>query len=99
MVRKQIMQLHQLNILGQSQTLIPELERYKSIIWIGALSFEERCVASLQELVKTNVKIGKGILLEYDTMVFPKKDEVQKKEVNRKILLGLAKELFINVLY
>lgn len=42
-----------------------------SYVWIGALSFEPRCVGSLEEIYKQQRTLGKSVIVGYPTSVIP----------------------------
>jgi hypothetical protein len=45
--------------------------RGESLLWVAALSFEERCIASLERLIDAGAAPSFGLLLQYPTEVRP----------------------------
>jgi hypothetical protein len=70
------------------------IDKFQSILWIGALSFEERCTASLLEMQKNNFKLELGILLDFDTDVYPIKEYHFKKGLYEQNILTISNHLF-----
>jgi hypothetical protein len=57
-------------------------------IWVGAASFEDRCRASLQVLVKQGARISQGIVLNYPTRIQPEREGEVKRRQNLEAILG-----------
>jgi hypothetical protein len=53
------------------------------VCWIGAVSFESRCVGSLSSLVKGGFRIAKAIAFDYPTKLSPKNSGEQRRAANR----------------
>ncbi len=67
-------------------------------VWIGALSFEERCIGTLIQLRNMGVRLTDGILIEYDTGIVPQPEGEIKRALNKSRLMELAGGLFQNAL-
>ena len=70
----------------------------KMLMWIGALSFEDRCIGSIEYLSKINVQITKGILFNYSTEVYPRDDAERKRNKNLNIMKQHEGSVFKNEL-
>ena len=64
-----------------------DLER---VSWVGAASFEQRCYASLTALRARKVSIDSATIIEYDTVVRPRRQSRQLVIGNRKRLRDLG---------
>lgn len=54
----------------------------RPIRWVGALSFEERCRASITRLRELDIHIEEVVLFEYDTAVFSQSEDRRRREQN-----------------
>ena len=61
------------------------------VTWIGASSFEERCVGSLRALDKMGRDVVKTVGLHYPTRVTPRDADVQKRGRNKRAIERLLK--------
>jgi hypothetical protein len=55
-------------------------------LWVGALSFEERCVGSLAACEMDGVKCSNALILRYDSTIEPKRDADEKIAKHLRIL-------------
>jgi hypothetical protein len=58
-------------------------------LWVGALSFEERCTASPIALAKLGLRIAHGVLLDYSTSVYPAEEAKARRAANHDTITGL----------
>jgi hypothetical protein len=58
------------------------LDNSRRTVWLGALSFEERCVGSLVAIQNSGLHIDQGIAFNYDTQVFPLVEDKHKRATN-----------------
>jgi hypothetical protein len=75
-----------LRISDFSASLVPS-EQYP-ILWVGAISFEDRCRASLHVLAKQSALISQGIVLNYPTRIQPEREGELKRSQNLEFILG-----------
>lgn len=68
----------------------------KHILWVGALSFEERCKASIIELAKHNIKLKEGIFLDYRTKIYPPTEAEEQRNLIWDELQILGEEVFLD---
>jgi len=66
----------------------------KTSVWIGALSFEERCIASLQQLANLPTRLDRGFLLKYSTKVEPQYQDVRLRKGHLDIITRLGDRVF-----
>lgn len=66
----------------------------KHTCWIGALSFEDRCVASVQWLQSKSVHIESAVALNYSTQVRPALEDKRRREANRKAFKVVGQDVF-----
>src|SRR5258705_2746147 len=90
------MHLNDINISGETLSVESMVANSESTLWIGALSFEERCYAALMEVHKLKQKFKKGIILEYTTNVYPQNEERAKRKYNNEVISNLGKSIFDN---
>ena len=57
-----------------------------AVLWIGALSFEERCTASLAHLLRTAQPPASAVLFDYATAVYPAAQDRDRRRRNRNLL-------------
>jgi hypothetical protein len=74
-------------------TTYPSHLSNRSPIWIGAVSFEERCSGSLEYLKNNYIRLSKTILLDYQTRLVPDKFGESKRTLFRNKLLQLGEQL------
>jgi hypothetical protein len=64
------------------------------VLWLGAISFEERCVGSVETLARLNIDIASAVLLNYPTTIAtPRSEDERRRRHYRKRLttqLGAA---------
>lgn len=56
--------------------------RSGSAVWIGALSFEERCVNSIEMLSREEFSLDRTILLDYPTQAVPELQDLELRKVH-----------------
>lgn len=61
----------------------------KPIVWIGAVSFEARCVGSVRQLIDNGYRIDRAVAFDYPTSLLPRSDGELNREFNRRDLHGL----------
>ena len=75
------MKSYSITSIDSTQYLADVFARYEKIVWLGSLSFEERCKGSLIELDENMLKIDMGFALNYSTTLSPiLEDQVQRKK-------------------
>jgi hypothetical protein len=72
---------------------ISELQKRKNIIWLGAVSFEDRCTGSLEAIESAGIPVEKSILIEYPTKAMPKDADLKKRRKHRKKMTTCLKRL------
>jgi hypothetical protein len=70
-------------------------EGLRNVLWLGAVSFEERCKGSLEVLLKLGVKLKRGIALNYQTNVRPGPHAEDRRNENWRDLERLARTVMI----
>jgi hypothetical protein len=68
----------------------------KRSVWIGALSFEERCTGSLLKLRGIDAHLTDGIIVDYETSIVPHPDGETRRARNKSQLMELADGLIQN---
>jgi len=58
----------------------------RTVLWIGALSFEERCTASLARLLEVSQPPAAAVLFDYPTVVHPASQDRERRRRNRSLL-------------
>jgi hypothetical protein len=86
--------LHYMGKTGLSRVALA-IHDTRHALWIGALSFETRCVGSLAELHGANAKLHKGILLDYDTRVTPLREAASLRKDNLGVLKSFSEKTFV----
>ena len=54
--------------------------------WVGALSFEHRCLGSIRQMADFGLPIKKSIILKYSTSVYPKALSEERRDLHMKEL-------------
>ena len=62
-----------------------------SVMWVGAVSFEDRCTRSLQILRQEGIKLCRVCALNYGTTAYPADLDKEKRRNNASILRNLAR--------
>ena len=62
--------------------------------WFGAISFEDRCVASLRWLEQYGLRLGFAIAVNYPTDVKPHFEDKRRRQANRDLLHLTGKSVF-----
>jgi hypothetical protein len=70
----------------------------RPISWVGALSFEERCLASLARLDNLRLAVDEILLLEYNTTVVTREEERRRREKHYSLIWDCATRLSKNPL-
>jgi hypothetical protein len=65
----------------------------KQIFWIGAISFEERCLSSLEFIADRKLQLSKVILLEYSTQINYVETGEGQRLMNKEKLIEISKQL------
>ena len=88
--------MHLLENKGRSlpQQLAKAIERNQNCMWIGTLSFEDRCIASLSLLHEAGSKLDGAIAIEYPTTAQPEREDYERRKRNRGALLELGNDVF-----
>ena len=71
--------------LDQSETL-KCLSISEDTIWLGALSFEPRCVASILDVAGRRLKVGRGLLLDYTTEIHPLQEAEARRRAHKQLI-------------
>jgi len=79
-----------------SEVLRAAAESSTHSLWLGALSFEERCVGSLVQLSRENIKISQGIIVSYQTQVRPTEEAERRRKANWAVIKAEAGRVFAN---
>ena len=69
-------------------------EDFENIFWIGALSFEDRCMGSINSLLKNNLVIKKAFILDYLNVLLIPKESEENRSQNKRMMLILIKNQF-----
>jgi len=72
-------------------TLIAKLSKSRNSVWVGALSAESRCTASIMALTQQNLPIGKVHVLDYEAEIEPVSLATQLPNSQWEILRGIAR--------
>jgi hypothetical protein len=64
----------------------------RSVVWVGALSFEPRCVGSLRRLTDGGVAVDQALLVGYPTSVSPRRVDRERRRAHRGVLEELAEK-------
>jgi hypothetical protein len=72
---------------------IPEPQLDKPFIWLGAVSFEERCIGSLKRLHSLGGRIVEALLIDYPTNVEPHSVDIKKRTSHRKAMSFLISKM------
>ena len=59
---------------------------YDKAIWLGALSFEERCTGSFASLCRASVHFTEAIFLSYPTDVLPPREDAEARDTHWRAL-------------
>lgn len=59
-------------------------------LWFGAISFEDRCIASLAALERDSLRTTDGLVLEYATQVRPFREDENRRSRNRERVTALG---------
>lgn len=65
-------------------------------VWIGSLSFEERCCGSLSQLSRSGARLTHGYLIRYGTNVQPQYEDIRRRSAHLGELNRLAQNVFLN---
>lgn len=65
-------------------------------LWVGFLSFEDRCVASLSDLQGHGLQVTKGIVFDYSTRVEPSNEAESIRDNNWSIMKQYGNAVFKN---
>ncbi|MGH8601480.1 MAG: hypothetical protein ACREXR_01470 [Gammaproteobacteria bacterium] len=68
-----------------AEMLSDHLSRAARSCWFGAISFEDRCVASVQWLQRSGLRLDAAVAINYPTQVFPKIEDKRRREKNWEI--------------
>src|SRR5216683_1356118 len=79
--------------LVESETAFRSRIATKSIVWLGAASFEDRCLASLTSLLKAGAHVDSLLFLEYETATNPKSIARERRARNEEVLQSLGVKL------
>ncbi|MFQ5852219.1 MAG: hypothetical protein ACE5JU_16750 [Candidatus Binatia bacterium] len=70
------------------------LAQSRSSLWFGALSFEQRCSGSLIALQRAQIRITRGVLLNYDTNIRLSIEAEQQRNSNWGDITELSENVF-----
>src|ERR1700730_4914623 len=56
------------------------LGRHRSLIWVGAVSFEERCLGSLDELESWSLKLDRALVIDYESKVNQTEEDAGRRK-------------------
>jgi hypothetical protein len=70
--------------LALQSTELPDLQ---SSVWIGAVSFEERCVGSCLQLARHRVNVAGAIVIDYPTRAGKASEDLAKRNVHRATIM------------
>lgn len=74
-------------IAWDAETSTPHPDRY---VWLGALSFEERCLGSLESLLRAGGEVEAVHLVDYTTRVRPRSDAAEYRAIHLNRFEGLV---------
>ncbi|MCI0604588.1 hypothetical protein L0156_16500 [bacterium] len=83
-----------LSIVSTPRSMQSLLGNSSSTMWVGALSFEERCVASLSKLSGEDLRVNAAVALGYSTQVNPSSDDQARRARNLEILSDLKSKAY-----
>lgn len=69
------------------------LSRARRSCWFGAISFEDRCVASVQWLQRSGLRLDSAVAMNYPTQVLLKTEDKRRREKNRDIFQSAAESV------
>lgn len=72
------------------------IKRAKHTLWVGTVSFEDRCLASVRCLEAADLKMYNAIAIEYPTIARPEREDYERRKVNRQRLTEFGSKLFLN---
>ncbi|MCL4210363.1 MAG: hypothetical protein KJZ68_06850, partial [Phycisphaerales bacterium] len=79
-----------------SEPLLASVTRAGIGTWVGAISFEERCLGSLEHLVQTGSRVRRVVALDYSTTTAPGGEGEERRELHwgrmRELASGLHAE-------
>lgn len=61
----------------------PDLEK---AVWIGAVSFEERCIGSVRQIARRSLNVTRAVALDYPTKAGRVVEDVAKRRVHRQVI-------------
>jgi hypothetical protein len=70
--------------LHSSVSELQAASNVKRVFWIGAVSFESRCVGSISSLLDQKVEICGAAAFDYSTNLYPKDQGEESRSLNRK---------------
>ncbi len=63
------------------------------VVWVGAVSFEERCLGSLRMLAEMGITVCQSVVLDYPTHAEPRNVDITRRQGNRKVITELLDSL------
>lgn len=84
------------HILAQTNPapLVELLSRARSSVWIGSLSFEDRCLGALTALKEHGIRVSSGVLIDYPSEVAPELEGRERKERNLHAMNDIRPHVF-----
>jgi hypothetical protein len=77
--------------------LLPALRAAQRSVWIGVLSFEERCRSSLEILARHQIRFSDGVVIDYtNTSAVPLREDQERRAKNWKQMQDVEGEVFYN---
>lgn len=80
------MTLETITFESSIESIAAAIAKSRSSVWVGALSFEDRCRASLLSLARTSVEIDLAIAMDYTTFVQPEQAARRKRSLNWELI-------------
>lgn len=69
-----------MNTCAVQRVVLEGLQSGRPVIWVGAVSFEQRCLGSLQALASAGFSLSSVLVVDYSTAVSPKTTALQKRK-------------------
>src|SRR5205809_1022978 len=73
-----------MKVLESLSPLLPQQTGRQKIFWLGAVSFEARCIGSVDALLKDGFEITKAVAFDYPTKLSPTNTGEQRRAANRR---------------
>lgn len=82
-------------IISSFDSISKQIQSSQNSLWLGTLSFEERCYGSLILFAKYNLRLNSGLIVDYQTNIRPLIDAKRKREFNWNRLEHIGEKVFV----